>query len=442
MEPSTRSYSKRFGVILTISISITLFGLSGTYNTFGQTTPRTATLDGFATSQRIPGSYTLRISANDHPVTATFYMTNTQTNERSSVVANCVVDTGTQASVSKCVKDIETIVMTKGTYSISARVAYSDGTTVASNQISVNIPIPVPVEVPIVVPVTPELRVIPKSQSKPIPVVKVLSIFGQILNKIRFQNNTAQQQATLAEPIIQELREIAIGLHGGERDLTDATRRLDAIQADLWEGRDMTDSAIQAKVHYQDAKTFGTTVDGMTIQITDIAAASITRDEIASSTTTNAKGQQVVISEKKKIITQKLRVNGKALPNMYATVYVYSATPMVCMAKADRDGNWVCELSEPLPDGSYEAYATISEYTGKVIAKSKRVGFVKNGEVITIEQGSIENSETTSTESTNTPRQTTGTAYWAIAIVVIGMIVLGGVVILVLRVIRRRQNMI
>ncbi len=418
-------------VIGVMGILVMLAG--GMRTSFAQQIPAgMAALTGYIAQQQEGGGiYTLSASAENGPLTATFFLTDTVNNERSSVVANCTSGT--------CVKNIDTHALTQGTYVITAQVVYPDGTNIKSNQIVVDIPVSAP---PAVVPVdgyVPVARPTPV-RPKQVPVVKKASVWGYILEKIRFQKNTPEQQTALAAPLVQEMRDISIGLQGGERDIADAVRRLGIIESEFWEGNDGADAQVQAKTQYQSAQEFGATIDAMVMKVTDVTIATTTRVVIASSTTTTAKGEQVIVNARKQVVTQKLRIGGKALPNMYVTAYVYGPVSAIGAAKAGPDGRWMVELGNAFVDGRYEAYAVIGEYTGKVIAKSARVGFMKQGESITVEQAATESMTVTTTEQA-APAHSGSRAMVLLGLVgVVGMGSIIGTVILIRRLIRRRED--
>lgn len=414
-----------------IAVGAVLVG-GNAHNVYAQANSRTATLTGFiARQQEGGGIYTVSISASDAPLSATFFLTNTVNNERSSVVANC--------AGGSCVKHIDTLSLTQGTYVINARVAYPDGTSIKSNQIVVDIPVSAPPVEVSVDETTPIVRPKPV-RSKPVSIVKKTSIWGYILKKVRFQQNTPEQQIALAAPLVQEIKNISIGLQGGERDIADAVRRLGIIESEFWEGTDGTSPAVQAKTQYQGAREFGATTDVSVMRVTDIAIATTTKMVIASSTTTNARGEQVIINQRKQVTTQKLHIGGKVLPNMYVTVYVYGPVSAVGVVKAGSDGKWTVEFGDAFADGSYEVYAAIEEYTGKIIAKSERVRFAKQGETIIIERPTVESISPTTTESVTPVRSGTRTIYLLVTVLAIGIGMLVGVVVVIRRMMARRRD--
>ncbi len=75
---------------------------------------------------------------------------------------------------------------------------------------------------------------------------------------------------------------------------------------------------------------------------------------------------------------QKLTISGKALPNSYVTLYIYS-DPIVLTIKTDTNGNWSYVLDKP-EEGEHEVYVAVNDNKGKVIAKSAALPFVQTAE--------------------------------------------------------------
>ena len=72
----------------------------------------------------------------------------------------------------------------------------------------------------------------------------------------------------------------------------------------------------------------------------------------------------------------KLEFRGFALPNSFVTLYIFS-TPIVVTVKTDGDGAWVYELDKELEDGNHEIFVATVDNSGKILAKSSGVPFVK-----------------------------------------------------------------
>jgi len=81
--------------------------------------------------------------------------------------------------------------------------------------------------------------------------------------------------------------------------------------------------------------------------------------------------------------TVKMKITGKALPNTYVTIYIYSE-PIVLIIKTDSDGNWSYVLDKPLEDGKHEVYVAVTDNTGKITAKSEPLVFVQSAQAATV----------------------------------------------------------
>ena len=78
-------------------------------------------------------------------------------------------------------------------------------------------------------------------------------------------------------------------------------------------------------------------------------------------------------------IEPKALISGKALPNSFVTLYIFS-TPVVITVKTDADGNWNYIFDKTLEDGDHEVYVGITDNEGKIVAKSNPISFVKTAE--------------------------------------------------------------
>lgn len=73
---------------------------------------------------------------------------------------------------------------------------------------------------------------------------------------------------------------------------------------------------------------------------------------------------------------KKLAFSGRALPDSFVTLYIFS-TPVVVTVKTDGNGRWEYELDRELEDGNHEIYVATVDNSGKIVAKSEGVPFVK-----------------------------------------------------------------
>lgn len=73
-----------------------------------------------------------------------------------------------------------------------------------------------------------------------------------------------------------------------------------------------------------------------------------------------------------------IRFEGRALPNAFAAIYIYSV-PIVAMVKADASGRWAYILDRALADGRHSVYAVLSDTAGEIVARSEEFVFIKAG---------------------------------------------------------------
>lgn len=79
--------------------------------------------------------------------------------------------------------------------------------------------------------------------------------------------------------------------------------------------------------------------------------------------------------------TTAIAFSGRALPNSFVTLYIFS-TPIVVTVKADSTGRWRYRLDKELPDGAHELYVAMVDNSGSIIAKSPAVPFTKRAEAL------------------------------------------------------------
>jgi hypothetical protein len=73
---------------------------------------------------------------------------------------------------------------------------------------------------------------------------------------------------------------------------------------------------------------------------------------------------------------KRIMLKGKAPANSFVRVFMFSE-PIVVTVKADEQGNWSYILDKTLPDGNHTAYAAIADASGRILAKSEPLPFVK-----------------------------------------------------------------
>ena len=80
--------------------------------------------------------------------------------------------------------------------------------------------------------------------------------------------------------------------------------------------------------------------------------------------------------------TSSIRFEGRALPNSFFALYVYSV-PMVAMVKTDSAGQWSYVFDYPFPHGQHAVYVVRLDSLGQVQARSEPLVFAKTGAGIT-----------------------------------------------------------
>jgi hypothetical protein len=79
---------------------------------------------------------------------------------------------------------------------------------------------------------------------------------------------------------------------------------------------------------------------------------------------------------------------GKALPNSFVKIYLFS-DPIVVTVKTDDQGNWSYILDKTLPDGAHTAYVAMVDNGGRILAKSAPLPFVKEASALTVEAAGL-----------------------------------------------------
>jgi Bacterial Ig-like domain len=75
-------------------------------------------------------------------------------------------------------------------------------------------------------------------------------------------------------------------------------------------------------------------------------------------------------------------IKGKALPNSYVTLYVFS-TPMIVTVRTDQDGSFEYTFEKELENGEHEVYVAVTDNTGAIVAKSNPFKFIKEAQAFT-----------------------------------------------------------
>lgn len=102
----------------------------------------------------------------------------------------------------------------------------------------------------------------------------------------------------------------------------------------------------------------------------------VLKDVEVTKVATNAEG---------KTVAKEITFTGRSEPNSFVTLYLFS-NPIVVTIKTDSHGDWKYTLDKELPDGSHRVVTAITDKTGRVLAKSETIPFVKVAEAITVGQ--------------------------------------------------------
>lgn len=115
-------------------------------------------------------------------------------------------------------------------------------------------------------------------------------------------------------------------------------------------------------------------------------------------------------------------IGGRALPNSFVTIYIFS-TPIVVTVKADAEGNWSYLFDKELDDGTHEVYVGMTDNTGRIIAKSNPLPFVKTAEAFT-PVGASESAVAVAPAAPSLIGDNTFLTIGSIAIVAIGLVLI------------------
>jgi hypothetical protein len=80
---------------------------------------------------------------------------------------------------------------------------------------------------------------------------------------------------------------------------------------------------------------------------------------------------------------KRVKLQGKALPNSYTTIYVYS-TPAIVTIKTDGRGEWSYTLDKELENGDHSVYVATVNNSGRLVARSSAIPFTKTAEAAAI----------------------------------------------------------
>ena len=131
------------------------------------------------------------------------------------------------------------------------------------------------------------------------------------------------------------------------------------------------------KIKYEEPINSGETKEEIykVTQVKTVTLISTSTKKISTST------KKIIKKEKNYLV-----IKGKALPNSFAVLYIYSK-PIVVVVKTDAYGNWTYTLDKTLADGKHEVYVAATNNTGKIVAKSSPyIFFIKQAKAVTVEE--------------------------------------------------------
>lgn len=80
---------------------------------------------------------------------------------------------------------------------------------------------------------------------------------------------------------------------------------------------------------------------------------------------------------------KKIEIKGRALPNSFITIYIFSL-PTIVTVKTDANGIWTYTFDKELEEGNHEIYVATTDNTGKIKAKSEPLLFTKQAGAISL----------------------------------------------------------
>lgn len=114
----------------------------------------------------------------------------------------------------------------------------------------------------------------------------------------------------------------------------------------------------------------------VTMAFEDPRTTGVTRDDILSIDSLMTVQDAVPATAATATPPSKILFAGKALPNSFVSIYIYS-TPIIVTVKTTDDGSWSYSFDKEMENGQHHMYVGITDNAGKLIAKSKPFPFVK-----------------------------------------------------------------
>lgn len=78
------------------------------------------------------------------------------------------------------------------------------------------------------------------------------------------------------------------------------------------------------------------------------------------------------------------KLSGKAEPDTWVNIYLYSGLPLVMTTKTDASGNWSYDVKHSISDGHHRVFVTVNDDTGKIVKQSRPISFlIKEAQAVT-----------------------------------------------------------
>lgn len=136
-------------------------------------------------------------------------------------------------------------------------------------------------------------------------------------------------------------------------------------------GLDPTSTSTR-KIRYEDPREEPESSFSETFVVTEIAVETQESDDGDGQATTSATEEETASQG------ERIRISGRAQPNSYVSLYVFSR-PTVVTVKSDTAGEWTYTFDKTLEDGSHEVYVASVNNSGRILARSDSVPFTKQG---------------------------------------------------------------
>jgi hypothetical protein len=185
----------------------------------------------------------------------------------------------------------------------------------------------------------------------------------KIIERARTEKNRKEVEKDLDEDGISDYDEMNIYKTDPNNADSDGDGYIDG--AEILSGFNPLNSSLDAVIKYENPKQFG-------VEETKLFAVG------------NIKVAETKIVKNKEIAS-KILFEGKSLPNSFVTLYIFSI-PTVITVKTDKEGNWNYTLDKELEDGEHEIFVAMTDNSGKILAKSSPIPFVKQAAAVTVDK--------------------------------------------------------